>query len=177
MACLSVFEYTQQNIKLTMKKIFYTLFIALLIWGCTTSTQKVNVNKDAKKNSFDSTLAAKLGADEYGMKQYVMAFLKKGPNQDHDSATAVELQRAHMDNIIRMANEEYLILAGPFMDSGELRGIYIFNVRTVEEAKALTETDPAIEAGRLTMELHPWYGSAALMQINEVHSRLSKKSI
>lgn len=80
-----------------------------------------------------------------------------------------------MANINRMAEEGKLVTAGPFMDDGELRGIYIFNVATVEEAKALTETDPAVQAGRLVMELHPWYGSAALMEMNNLHKKLAKK--
>ncbi len=67
-----------------------------------------------------------------------------------------------------------LVLAGPFMDEGDLRGIYIFNVTTIEEAQSLTETDPAIQAGSLVMELKPWYGSAALMGVNSEHDRISK---
>jgi uncharacterized protein YciI len=55
-----------------------------------------------------------------------------------------------------MSDACQLILAGPFMGDGEIRGIYIFNVKTLEEAKALTETDPAIQAGSLVMELLPW---------------------
>lgn len=127
--------------------------------------------------TYDSILAAQLGADDYGMKKYVMAFLKAGPNRNQDAATAAELQRAHMDNIGRMAKEGKLVLAGPFLDGGELKGIYIFNVETIEEAKALTETDPAIQAGRLVMELHPWYGSAATMMINDWHEKLQRKKM
>ena len=82
-----------------------------------------------------------------------------------------------MQNIIRMATEGTLVLAGPFLDQGEVRGIYIFNVATVAEAEALTNTDPAIQAGRLVMELHPWYGSAALMEVNQLHKRVQKVSI
>jgi len=82
-----------------------------------------------------------------------------------------------MQNINRMANEGKLVLAGPFFDDGDVRGIYIFNVSTVEEARALTETDPAIQAGRLAMELHPWYGSAVLPLITPLHRRLEKKSV
>lgn len=130
-----------------------------------------------EKPGFDSALAAAVGADEYGMKQYVMAYLKRGPNRNQDSATAEALQKAHLENITRMADEGKLVVAGPFMDDGDVRGIYIFNVATVEEAKALTETDPAIQAGRLEMELHPWYGSAALVLVNNLHSRVEKKSV
>ena len=133
-----------------------------------------NKTSDTTANAFDSVLAEKLGADEYGMKSYVMAFLKAGPNRDQDSATAVELQKAHRANISRLADEGKLVLAGPFLDDGEIAGIFIFNVATVEEAKQLTESDPAIKAGRLVMELHPWYGSAALVQVNDLHKVLKK---
>ncbi len=64
-----------------------------------------------------------------------------------------------------------------FLDKGEIRGIYVFNVTTVEEAAELTSTDPAIKAGSLVMELHPWYGSAGLMKINEISKRIEKEQI
>jgi len=128
-------------------------------------------------NDYDAGLAKKLGADEYGMKKYVMALLKEGPARITDSAKAVELQRAHLKNIIRLAREGKLLIAGPFLDNQEVRGIFIFNVETIEEAKKLTETDPAIQSGSLIMELRPWYGSAALMEINSIHRTLEKKSV
>ena len=118
-----------------------------------------------------------MGADEYGMKIYVMAFLKAGPNRLKDSAARAELQQAHLKNIMRLADEGKLIVAGPFLDNQDIRGIFIFNVRTVEEAKTLTETDPAIKAGSLIMELHPWYGSAALVEAYRLHKKVEKKSV
>ena len=126
---------------------------------------------------YDSTLAKKLGADDYGMKAYVMAFLKAGPNRALDSAATAKLQEAHLKNIFRMADEGKLIIAGPFMDDTDIRGIYLFNVASVEEAKKLTETDPAIKAGSLVMELHPWYGSAALQLVVPLHKRVEKNSV
>lgn len=142
-----------------------------------TKTDNMSTLTDTTSTSYNSELAEKLGADDYGMRQYVMAFLKSGPNPSADSTEAMELQRAHLDNISRMAEEGDLVLAGPFMDSGEIRGIYVFDVRTVEEARELTETDPAIQSGALEMELRPWYGSAALMQINEIHGQISKENL
>jgi uncharacterized protein YciI len=124
---------------------------------------------------YDSALAAKYGADKYGMKRYVMAFLKNGPNRNQDSTEAARLQAAHMSNIQRLAEEGKLVLAGPFFGKGELRGIYVFDVSDTTEARKLTETDPAIQAGRLTMELKLWYGSAALMGVNELHGTLAKE--
>lgn len=131
---------------------------------------------DAGSAAFDAELATELGADDHGMRRYVMAFLKSGPNRPDDPEKAQALQRAHMENIRRMAEAGHLVLAGPFMDDGETRGIYVFAVDSVEEAERLTATDPAIQAGSLVMELHPWYGSAALMKVNEIHARISKES-
>lgn len=130
----------------------------------------------SKDTAFDEEMAKSLEADQRGMRMYVMAFLKRGPNQNQDPETAAQLQKGHMDNIFRMAGEGKLIVAGPFGDNGELRGIYIFNTKSVEEAKSWTESDPAIQAGRLTMELHPWYGSAAMLLVNDLHRRLEKKA-
>jgi len=149
------------------------MFLILFIAGCAKSEKKSAETADASER-YDSALAKSLGADEYGMHQYVIAFLKAGPNRDQDPAAAARLQNAHLANIRRMAKEGKLVLAGPFTDDGDLRGIYIFNVPTVEEARKLTETDPAVKAGRLTLELHPWYGSAALNQVNSIHNKLSK---
>ena len=125
---------------------------------------------------YDPALAARLKADEHGMRVYVLALLKAGPNRNRPPEEQRRLQAAHMANIDRLAAAGQLVLAGPFEDNGELRGIYIFDVRTVAEAEALTKTDPAIQAGSLVMELHPWYGSAALMMVNEVHAKLQKPS-
>lgn len=106
-----------------------------------------------------------------------MAFLKRGHNRSQDSITTANLQRSHLDNITKLANAGKLVLAGPFLDVGDLRGIYIFDVSTIEEAKKLTETDPAIQQGSLVMELKLWYGSAALIQINQIHKKIAKIKI
>jgi len=149
-----------------MKK--YTTILFVLFLCSMTNAQE---NNDTK---FDVELAKELGADDYGMRKYVMAFLKAGPNRTDNKEEATKLQKAHMANIGRLADEGKLAIAGPFLDNGELRGIYIFNVESVEEAKKLTESDPAIQAGSLVMELHPWYGSAALGLVNKNHSKISK---
>ncbi len=152
------------------------VLVVVLAFACSRETQEPEASSPAN-GEYDADLAAKLGADEYGMRRYVMAFLKAGPNRDQDPEEGERLQRAHLDNIVRLSEAGKLVLAGPFLDQGDLRGIYIFDVETVEAARELTATDPAIEAGRLVMELHPWYGSAALMQVNEVHGKLAKKKI
>ncbi|MBS1518984.1 MAG: hypothetical protein JSS91_12930 [Bacteroidetes bacterium] len=149
-----------------MSKIIFSLLILAVF----------SENGFAQETQYDSVYASKLGADEYGMKQYVLAFLKSGKVRSESQEKAQELQMEHLRNITKMAEDGVLVLAGPFMDDGEIRGIYIFDVKTIEEAQRLTETDPAIRAGVLEMELHPWYGSAALIELNKLHLKVQKKS-
>ena len=161
------------------KTILYLFLICLLISACNEKKENSTNAKqeDTEAIVFDSLRAAKAGADAYGMKQYVMALLKRGPNRDRSKEETDKLQRAHLDNIGKLAEEGKLVLAGPFITEGDLRGIYIFDVKTEEEARVLVKTDPAIQAGSLVMELIPWYGSAALMEVGEIHKKIAKEKI
>lgn len=147
------------------------------ILSCASSKLSEKTSTQKSINGYDADLAQKVGADDYGMKKYVIAFLKRGPNRDQEKEESDRLQRAHMDNISKLAEEGKLVLAGPFLDDTDLRGIYIFDVETIEEAEALTKTDPAIQAGSLVMELHPWYGSAATSLVGEWHNKIQKTEI
>ena len=93
---------------------------------------------------------------KYEMKTYQMVLLYKGPNRDQDSIETMKIQEGHMANIQRLGDEGKLIVAGPFLDDKDLRGIFIFDSESEEEVKALVDTDPAIIAGRLRYEIHPW---------------------
>ncbi|UJP63345.1 YciI family protein [Mongoliitalea daihaiensis] len=129
----------------------------------------------AQQTSYEETLAKELQADDYGMKTYVMAILLAGDRaDDYSPEQRTEIQKGHMANINRLAEDGKLILAGPFIDGKEKRGIFLFNVATKEEAEALTNTDPAIQAGVLKMELIEWYASAALQLLPEAHKKIQK---
>lgn len=100
---------------------------------------------------------------EYEMKQYFFVFLNSAPDRPKlDSAEAMEIQKGHIDNIIKMSNEGKCKLAGPFMDNNVMRGILIMDVATKEEVEALLENDPAVKGGLLIPEIRPWYGPAGL---------------
>jgi uncharacterized protein YciI len=108
---------------------------------------------------FSKTASAQTNIEgEFQMKQYFMVFLKAGSNRTQDSATAAKIQEGHLNNITRLFNEKKMVLAGPFMDEGMYKGIFIFDVTAEEEVKKLLQTDPAVKAGRLDYEIHPWYG-------------------
>jgi uncharacterized protein YciI len=155
------------------------LIVGLCLYSCSDLEVKDAVVTEPEKGDqvipiYNEEKAKAYGADDYGMKKMVIAFLKRGPNRDLDSLRAAQLQSAHMENIGKLAEEGKLLVAGPFFGDSDLRGIYIFDVNSIDEAKQLTNTDPAIKAGSLVMELHEWYGSAAMMAIPQIHKEVQK---
>ena len=92
------------------------------------------------------------------IKQYYFVMLTRGPQSSKiDSVDLAKLQKGHMANMQKMAEDGKLQIAGPFGDDGNWRGIFIFDVNSEEEVKELLKNDPAIQAGRLSYEIHPWW--------------------
>jgi len=88
---------------------------------------------------------------------YYFVLLTRGPEWTAEKTPATEkIQAAHLANITKLHDAGKLVLAGPFTDDGNWRGIFIFKTSSIEEAKSLVENDPAVQAGRLTYEIHPW---------------------
>lgn len=151
-----------------MKNSFYILFAILLF-----------ANSNAQESSiYNEQLAKLLQSDDYGMKKYVFCILKTGTNTTATKEERTKLFEGHMANINKLANEGKLVLAGPFMKNDKnYSGIFIFNTETVEEAKILVESDPAVKAKIFDAELTPWYGSAGLQEVNKIHKTIEKTKI
>ncbi len=96
------------------------------------------------------------------MTTYYMVFLKSGTAHSQSAAEGEKLQQSHMANIRKMFADGKLVVAGPFTGKGDIRGIFILKVGSMEEAKALTEQDPMVKAGVLVMEIHPWMAAKGL---------------
>jgi uncharacterized protein YciI len=103
------------------------------------------------------TFTMQSGDSTVVMQKYFMVFLKSGPSRSQDSTERAGIQKAHLAHIDRMWREGHASIAGPFEDGGDLRGIVIFNTKTAEEAEALARQDPAVKAGRLVVEVIPWW--------------------
>lgn len=153
-----------------MKALYATLLLACLL------VVPNDGNAQSSRTAYDSTLAKKLGADEYGMKKYVMVFLKTGSATNVPKAKSDSAFAGHMQNINRLAESGKLVVAGPFFKNDKYRGIFILNADSIEEGKKLVETDPAVQAKLLDMDLLMWYGSAALSETLEIHKKIEKKS-
>ena len=148
-------------------KTFYFLFLILTI-GLAANGQNTNPN-------YDSTLAKKYGADEYGMKGYILVILKTGTNKTTDKEFISSCFAGHMENINRLAKLGKLIVAGPLGKNDKTyRGIFILNTTSLDEAKELLQTDPTIKENILEAELYNWYGSAALAEYLETSDKIWK---
>jgi uncharacterized protein YciI len=124
--------------------------------------------------SYDAALANSLGADERGMRQYVLVILKTGPNKMPAGEARNAMFKGHFANMGKLAGEKKLVLAGPLDGKEGRRGIFVFNTPDIEVAKSWVATDPVIINGEMAAEYHAFYGSAALMMVNEVHGKIEK---
>ena len=116
-----------------------------------------------------AAMCEKAAPDRLPMAQYQLAFLTRGPSWTAEVTPEVtRIQEGHMANINRLTKEGKLIAAGPFVDGGTLRGVFVFKVGSIDEAKTLAKTDPAVKAGRLSLELHPWMVAEGLIPVPKV---------
>ena len=130
----------------------------------------------ADNPKYDKALADSLGGDDYGMKRYVLVILRTGSYTPGDKKVTDSLFKGHMQNINRMAQMGKLVVAGPLQKNEKsYRGIFILDVRTMEEAKALIDLDPVIQSKLMDFDMFTWYGSAALPKYLPYHDRIEKK--
>lgn len=158
-----------------MKSIFLILvtLIVNLTFGQSTKFEKDTLNSNP---NYEKALADSLGGDDYGIKSYFFVILKTGANNTTDKELINESFRGHMDNINRLLKERNLIVAGPLeKNENGYRGIFILNnIKSIEEAKELLQTDPAIKIGLLDYEIFTWYGSAALPEYLKFSDKIWK---
>ncbi len=147
------------------------LFTLLLSVVC------INTAFAQKDTTYNKQLADSLGADAYGMKQYIFVILKTGTNNVTDKKVRDSLFKGHMANINHLAKLGKLSVAGPILKDNDkhYRGIFVLNVKTIKEAEELLQTDPTIKAGVLATELYEWYCSAALPMFLPYHDKVAKE--
>jgi len=157
----------------TTKNIFAMFAMAALAAVCGFAQTG---DKSTKNPNFNSALAKKVGADKVGMRSYVLVILKTGPKDvEIKGKERDDIFTGHFANINRLADEGKLALAGPFAKNDKtFRGLFIFGVKTVEEAQALVNTDPVVKSGMMIADFVPWYGSAGLMEVNRIHGTIAE---
>lgn len=164
-----------------MPRFLHLLFVASLALcpgiHVASAEEQASAEPASVKAGYDEALARSLGADDYGMRSYVLVILRssstpvpKGPERD-------EMFRGHFANMKRLSDEGKLVLAGPLDGVDGWRGLFVLAVADIDEAKRVVATDPVIQNGEMVAEYHTYYGSAAVMAIPELHGKITKKDL
>lgn len=148
------------------------VMMCLVLGASVCRTQQV---ADPEKPAYDPALAKAVGADEHGMRGYVLVILKTGPNPVPAGPERDEMFKGHFANMKRLSAEGKLVLAGPFDGVDGWRGLYIFASTDIEEARQLVATDPVVARGEMVPEFHQYYGTAALMLVRDLHEKVTEK--
>ena len=165
-----------------MKNLLVLSVITLFLLSCAVQPkeQEAKAVQSITSSSFDQKLADSLGADERGMKNYMLVILKTGPNDSKitDKTERAELFKWHFSNMTAMEKAGKLKMAGPFATKNSLgyRGIFLLAVKTEDEANKLLQNDPTIKSGVFEVEILPWYGSAAIPMHLKYHQKISKEA-
>lgn len=154
------------------KKALLTVCAVTAIWLNPAAAQGVPA---APASSYDAELAKSLGADDRGMRGYVLVILKTGPNKVPEGPERTKMFQGHFANMTRLAADKKLVVAGPLDGVDGWRGVFVFATKDVDEARGYVATDPVIVNGEMVAEFHKFYGSAGMMMVNEIHNKISKK--
>ena len=161
-----------------MKKLFCLLILSVFVISC--NVQNTVPKNTASEPEFSQKLADSLGADQRGMKNYILVILKTGPKDAiiTDKKEREKLFKGHFSNMTEMEKMGILKMAGPFATKNDLgyRGIFLLDVKTEEEAKSILQNDPTIKSDVFTVEILPWYGSAAIPMHLKYHKQISKET-
>ncbi len=159
-----------------LKKQLSIVLLFLILLACGRNPEETapgqSTTKEAKTPSI-SEIKEQLQADGYQtfdyvdektgdtllMQQYFMVFLKRGSGGALSDSQRDSLQRLHLAHLGRMYEEGFADISGPFGDDGDIRGITIYNTPTLAMADSLARLDPAVQAGRLKIEVHPWWAA------------------
>ena len=143
-----------------MRRLFVAGTVALALSVSVIVAQEKKETPGFETSTGAATPKTVIGPGGYEMTKYYVGFLYRGSKWSAEQTPEVKaIQEGHMANIRRMGEEGKLLIAGPFTDDADLRGLYVFRAESMEEARALVESDPAVKAGRFRFELHPWFAA------------------
>ena len=83
----------------------------------------------------------------------------------YDDDTLDRIQSEHLAYLAGLRASGQVVVNGPVVDQPDesMRGLTFFRTGSVETARQLAENDPAVKAGRLTIEVMRWWCPPGLM--------------
>lgn len=113
--------------------------------------------QDSTSTLKPETFDMQWGGQNITMQKYFIVFLKSGPDRSQSEEEAASLQQQHLDYLGGLYEQGIINLNGPTGGEGDIRGFSVYNVATLEQATELANADPMVKAGRLVVEIHPWW--------------------
>ena len=80
----------------------------------------------------------------------------RGSNAQQPESEAPTIQNGHLAYMSTLQRQGTVVVVGPFQEDSVWRGLVIYRVGSVDEAKQLAAGDPAVKAGRLVIDARPW---------------------
>jgi uncharacterized protein YciI len=141
---------------------------------CLAISASAGTNQAGPSTVRDVELAQRLGADERGMRKYVLVLLRTGLYVAKSEDERARLFEGHFANINRLAEQGKLLVAGPMeQNDQQYRGVFILSVSTISEAQAMVADDPTVASGIFLPAYFEWYASAALVETANIHRRIA----
>jgi len=134
-----------------MKILLLNVFLILAATVMTAEAQ------EADSTAVPETFIYEWAGEEMTMQKYFIVFLKSGPERSQNSEEAARLQQQHLQYLGNLYEEGKIVLNGPTGDDGDIRGFSVYSTATIEEAERLASADPMVQAGRLEVEVKPWW--------------------
>jgi len=79
--------------------------------------------------------------------------------RDYDEDTLARIQRDHLAYHASLRESGQVVTNGPVTDQPDesLRGFTFYRTGSLDEARSLAQADPAVQAGRLEIDVMTWY--------------------
>ena len=143
-----------------------TRYVTMLAVGLVSTSGVLLLARPAALQDRPATQTPAAAELPEGMERYFVVLLRRGPAWTAEpTPEARAVSQGHMDNIQRLTRAGTMVVAGPFMEqSGEraLAGLFILRARSLDHAREIAQSDPAVRAGRFVFEVLPWLGPKTL---------------
>jgi uncharacterized protein YciI len=94
------------------------------------------------------------------LEAFELVFLRRPADAPgYDEETLDRIQREHLAYLAGLRASGHIATNGPVLDQPDesLRGLTFFRTGSLAEARRLAEQDPAVRAGRLTVDVMTWW--------------------
>jgi uncharacterized protein YciI len=140
-------------------KYYLSIIIAIISISCV--SKKIESSKTVAQTpkSNHEVFEYQEGDTTYVMQKYFLVLLKKGPNRNQSQEEATEIQKRHLEHLAWLDKLGKVSIVGPSEGHDTIAGFVLFNTETIKEADSLAHLDPAVKAGRLEVEVLPWWAA------------------